>query len=168
MLLPGLRIGFVVAEGPVYQELVRRKHTYDLASSNLIQRVLESYLTIGRYQTHLRYSCRIYRKRRDTMLKAIKLHLPADISVTPPRGGFFIWLCLPENISAKNLLPLASEEGVIFAPGNSFFPNGSGGDNYLRLNFAANPPEEIVEGVKRLGKAIKRLRLDNINKKRAD
>ncbi len=158
MLLPGLRIGFVVAEGPVYQELVRRKHTYDLASSNLIQRVLDSYLTIGRYQTHLRYSCRIYRKRRDTMLKAIKLHLPADISVTSPRGGFFIWLCLPENISAKNLLPLASEEGVIYAPGNSFFPNGSGGDNYLRLNFAANPPEEIEEGVKRLGKAIKRLR----------
>jgi DNA-binding transcriptional MocR family regulator len=54
-------------------------------------------------------------------------------------------------------LPLACKEGVAFAPGGRFFPNSSGGDNFLRLNFVSQPPEDTNEGIKRLGKAIKRL-----------
>lgn len=158
MLLPGIRVGFIVVEGPVYEELVNHKQLHDLATSNLIQHALEAYVTIGRYQTHLHRSCRIYRKRRATMLQAIKHYLPTEVSVSPPQGGLFIWLCLSNNISTEKLFPVACKEGVIFTPGNSFFPDGSSGEYCMRLNFATNSPEEIEEGVKRLGKALHRLR----------
>jgi DNA-binding transcriptional MocR family regulator len=68
----------------------------------------------------------------------------------------FIWLHLPENLAAEELLPLAWEEGVDFIPGNAFFPNGMEGRDKLRLNFVAQEPDEIEEGIKRLGKAMKR------------
>lgn len=158
MLLPGLRVGFIVTTGPVYEELVNLKQIHDLGTSSLIQRALEIYVTIGRYQKHLERSCRVYRKRRNTMLRAIKLHLSSKINLSPPQGGLFIWLSLADNLSVEKLLPLAYEEGVSFAPGNIFFPDNLKSTSCLRLNFAAHAPEEIEEGIKRLGKALHRLK----------
>ena len=157
ILMPGLRVGFLVAEGPIYDALVNFKRVNDLATSTLVQRALEAYVTVGRYQSHLRRSCQVFRKRRDVMLAAIQRYLPAEARLDPPQGGMFIWLQFPEKFSTENLLPLALEEGVVFAPGNEFFPDGSGGKSWLRLNFVAQPPDQIEEGIKRLGKAIQRL-----------
>jgi GntR family transcriptional regulator/MocR family aminotransferase len=154
MLMPGLRVGFLVAEGPTYDVLASRKWATDLATSNPMQRALEAYVTVGRYQTHLRRSCRFYRQRRDRMLSAISRHLPADVYTTPPQGGLFIWLHLPDDLSPSTLLPLGCKQGVAFAPGNKFIPDGHTQENAMRLNFATQSPEEIEEGIKRLGHVI--------------
>ncbi len=157
MLMPGLRVGFLVADGPVYESLLGFKRLSDLATSTLIQRALEAYVTVGRYQAYLRRSCQIFRKRREAMLAAIQRSLPSGISVDPPQGGLFLWLRLPEGLSSDELLPLACEEGVAFAPGSLFFTEGSQGRDRMRLNFVAQPEGEIETGIKRLGKAIRRL-----------
>src|SRR5512146_2448598 len=101
MVMPGLRVGFLVAEGPVYERLVDCKRVNDLATSSLLQRALEMYVTVGRYQAHLRRSCQLYRKRRDAMLSAIHRHLPAGVRADMPQGGLFIWMELPEGCSAE-------------------------------------------------------------------
>jgi len=157
MLMPGLRVGFLVADGPVYDSLLDFKRLSDVATATLIQRALEAYVTVGRYQAYLRRACQIYRKRRDVMLSAIQRHLPAGVSVEPPQGGLFLWLRLPEHLSSDELLPLACEEGVAFAPGRNFFPEGSAGRDWMRLYFVAPSEEEIEQGIKRLGKAIMRI-----------
>lgn len=157
MLMPGLRVGFLAAEGPIYDCLVNFKRVNDLATSTLVQRALEAYVTVGRYQAHLRRSCQIFRRRRDAMLLAIRRYLPAGVRFDPPQGGLFIWLQLPKNLDSEKLLPLAWEEGLDFAPGNNFFPDEMNSTGWLRLNFVAKAPDQINEGIKRLGKAIKRL-----------
>jgi GntR family transcriptional regulator/MocR family aminotransferase len=157
MLMPGLRVGFLVAEGPAYGRLVAHKRVTDLATSNLIQRALEAYVTVGRYQAHLRRTRRVYCKRRDVMLQAIERFLPADVYVTPPQGGLFIWLRLPKGISSTELLPLACEQGVAFAPGSTFFPEAHIGQSFVRLSFVAQPTQDIEVGIARLGWAIDRL-----------
>ncbi len=155
MLMPGLRVGFLVADGPVHDGLVRFKHASDLATSSLVQRALEAYVTVGRYQAHLRRSSQEFRRRRDAMSAAVRKYLPAGIQVDVPQGGLFFWIRLPDGMSADELLPLACEKGVSFAPGSSFFPDPAGGADWMRLNFAAQPPDEIGEGLQRLAKAIK-------------
>jgi GntR family transcriptional regulator/MocR family aminotransferase len=157
ILMPGLRVGFLVAEGPIYQRLVDFKRVNDLATSTLIQRALEVYVTVGRYQSYLRRSCQLFRKRRDVMLSAIERYLPKEIDLDPPQGGLFIWLQLPEHLSSETLLPLAWEEGMDFSPGGGFFSDGLEGRNWLRLNFVAQAPDQIEEGIQRLGRAMKRL-----------
>ncbi len=156
MLMPGLRVGFIAADGPVYDFLVNFKRIHDVATSALVQRSLEAYVTVGRYQTHLRRSCQIFRKRRDTMMSAIQRYLPADVRFDPPQGGLFIWLQLPQGLASEELLLLAWEDGVDFAPGNPFFPDGIQGSSWLRLNFVAQAAGQIEVGMKRLGRAIKR------------
>ncbi|MDI7277317.1 MAG: hypothetical protein QME94_15175 [Anaerolineae bacterium] len=53
MLMPGLRLGFLVAGGPLYGRLLAARRVTDLTTSSLMQRALESYITVGRYQAHL-------------------------------------------------------------------------------------------------------------------
>lgn len=158
MLMPGLRVGFIVADGPVYDSLLNFKRLSDLATSTLIQRALDAYMTVGRYQTYLHRSNQIFRARRDAMVNAIKKYLPDHVNYEIPKGGLFIWLRLPKSISANELLPIACKEGVAFSPGNSFFIDGISGEDWLRLNFASQPVEDIEEGVKRLGNALKKIK----------
>jgi GntR family transcriptional regulator/MocR family aminotransferase len=158
MLVPGLRVGFIVADGPVYESLLNYKRLSDLATSTLIQRALDSFVTIGRYQTYLHRASQTFRKRRDAMLKAISHHLPAKVSFDVPSGGLFIWLKLPNSVSANELLRLACKEGVAFVPGKYFFIDQLHGDEWMRLNFVSQSVEDIEEGIKRLGVAIRKLR----------
>jgi GntR family transcriptional regulator/MocR family aminotransferase len=156
MLAPGLRVGFLAAEGPVHESLVAYKRANDLASSSLIQRALHEYITVGRYQAHLRRACQVYGQRRDAMLSALSRYMPAEVTWDKPQGGLFIWLKLPDQLSANHLYPLAGEEGVTFTPGSFFYP-GARHQPFLRLNFVTNPPELIEEGMRRLGQAINHL-----------
>lgn len=159
MLMPGLRVGFIVADGPVYNSLLNFKRVSDLATSTLIQRALDAYMTVGRYQTYLHRSSLTFRKRRDVMVSALNKYLPSKISFDIPVGGLFIWLRLPNGVFAEKLLPLACKEGVSFVPGNFFFIDNTSGREWLRLNFASQPTEDIEEGIKRLGAALRKMKV---------
>jgi GntR family transcriptional regulator/MocR family aminotransferase len=157
MLMPGLRVGFIVADGPVFESLLNFKRLSDLATSTLIQHALDAYVNVGRYQAYIRRSSQTFRKRRDIMLEAISHYLPSSVSFDVPKGGLFIWLRLPKPLSAGELLPMACKEGVSFVPGNYFFTDGTSGGEWMRLNFASQPEEDIEEGIKRLGRAIRKI-----------
>jgi GntR family transcriptional regulator / MocR family aminotransferase len=158
MLMPGLRVGYLAANGPIFDRLVQLKRVSDLATSTLMQHALHEYVTVGRYQVHLRRSTRLYRKRMDAMLAAVHHYLPSDVQVIPPRGGLFLWLRLPDPLSVIDLLPLSAEAGVAFSPGTWFFPQPDEGKHFLRLNFAVQTPQTISEGIGRLGTALEILR----------
>ena len=160
MLVPGLRVGFIVADGPVYERLLNYKRLSDLATSTLIQRALDAFVTVGRYQTYLHRSSQIFRRRRDAMLKAIHNHLPSNISLDLPSGGLFIWLRLSNAISTDKLLPLACKEGVAFVPGKFFFIDNTNADEWMRLNFVSHPVEDIEEGIRRLGATIRKMKAE--------
>lgn len=149
MLMPGLRVGYLLASGPIFARLACQKRVQDLTTAPLIQRALDMYVTVGRYQAHLRRSIRLYRARRDALLVAIRHTLPG-VTVFHPQGGLFAWLKLPEGILSSALLPRAIESGVEFAPGTRFFANPAEGEPFLRLNFASCTPDEIEMGIRRL------------------
>lgn len=153
MLMPGIRVGYLVADGPVFDQLVNLKFVQDLTTSPLTQRALDDFVTVGRYQAHLRRTARLYRQRRDALVTVLKKHLP-QATFFIPRGGLFLWMTLPEGFSSTELLPLAAKAGVEFAPGTRFFANPEDGESYIRLNFATLTVEEIEEGLTRLTQLI--------------
>ena len=155
MLIPGLRVGFVIADGPVHHYLVCSKRCHDLATSNLIQRALRDYVSVGRYHAHLQRSCTIYRRRRDALLAAMDRHLPSEMTWARPKGGLFVWAGLPQGVRASDLLPRACAQGVVFAPGGNFYLDPAGGEGCMRLNFASNTEDAIEDGIRRLGRALR-------------
>ncbi len=153
VLMPALRIGYIVASGPVLKLLQERKQMTDLGTSTLIQRALETYITVGRYESYLNRARRVYRERRDAMEAAIRTYMPEGTTWTSPDGGLFIWLQLPEGLSSSDLYPVAVQQGVSYAPGALFFHDAED-SSYMRLNFALHPSETIGEGILRLGRAV--------------
>jgi len=90
------------------------------------------------------------------MVQSIRKYLPTGVKHTSPEGGMFLWVTLPEGVSAMELFQLAIEENVAFVPGETFYTEDPE-INTMRLNFSNSNVEEIAEGIKRLGKAIEKL-----------
>jgi DNA-binding transcriptional MocR family regulator len=153
-LLPGIRVGYMVASGRILERLVAAKRATDLFTSSLLQRALCDYLEQGHLQLHLEQLRAAYRERRDAMLDAIARHLPGGTSWTRPSGGLCLWVTLPASIDTGQLYLTAIDHGVAFAVGAVFFPRNPTSSS-LRLNFAAHPVDRIQEGLRRLGNAIR-------------
>ncbi len=162
-LLPGIRVGYVAAPQRLRERLIRGKQAADLLTSPLMQRALAQYLDDGHLAAHLETIRRVYGERRDAMLAGLARRMPEGTQWTRPKGGLCLWVTLPECVSAGELYLTAIEHGVAFAVGSVFFPqHGSTGGtaqaswaSSLRLNVAAHPPDQIDEGLRRLGRAVR-------------
>lgn len=154
ILSPGLRLGWVIAPDGVIQKLVQAKQGADLHTPTLNQMVAHEVARDGFLDRHVRTIRALYKERRDLMLAAMEEHFPAEVSWTRPTGGLFLWVTLPEHLRAVKVLEAAIAEKVAFFPGASFFPDRSG-HNTMRLNFSMASPEQIQQGIGRLGRVLR-------------
>jgi DNA-binding transcriptional MocR family regulator len=159
ILSPGMRLGWVVADGDIIRRYVLAKQGADLHTSSLVQLLAARFMSDHDLEAHISRIRQVYRARRDAMLAALEEHFPADVCYTRPAGGLFLWVELAEDLDARRLLELAVEECVAFVPGECFFPDG-GHHNTLRLNFSAMPEEQIAEGIRRLGRVLSTITAD--------
>jgi len=150
---PGLRIGWVCADQELLNKYVMVKQGSDLQTSSMSQRELSVYLDDYSLDDHIDKIISVYKKRRDLMLKTMSESFPKEAEYIVPEGGLFIWVELPASIDTKELMVKAVEDKVAFVPGGSFFPN-SDTKNTMRLNFSNMNEENIVIGIKRLGKLL--------------
>ncbi len=153
ILSPGIRLGFVIAEPAVIQALVLAKQAADLQTNSLLQRAVYYYGKSGYLDRHIPVITESYRVRAGTMLAAMDRYFPTVLRWIPPEGGMFVWCTLPKGLSSSKLFPKAVQAKVAYVTGRAFHANG-GGDETLRLNFTNSTPEQIEEGIKRLGKVF--------------
>ena len=153
---PGLRLGWVVADGEVLNKFVMVKQGADLQSSTISQMEVAKFLETYDIEEHIEKIKVVYKKRRDLMMKTMEEEFPEEVKFTYPEGGLFTWVVLPEHMNAREIAVKALEENVAFVPGGSFFPNG-GHENTFRMNYSNMDEERIVEGVKRLGKVLREM-----------
>lgn len=153
-LLPGIRIGYLVAAPEVIQRLTLLKQASDLNSPGLLQRALARFLDAGHLAPHLRRVLGVYRERRSAALAALERHFPAAARWTRPAGGLHIWVTMPPPVDVSALYVAAIGAGVGFTPGVLFFPAG-GASHHLRLSYGAEPPERIEAGIARLASLLR-------------
>ena len=154
VLMPGLRIGWVVAARPLIDRLVLAKQAADLHTSTFNQHLALELATNGCMDEFVPQLRHAYKERLGAMLAALEKHFPPGASWTRPDGGIFLLVTLPEHVDATKLLPAAIEEKVAYVPGEEFHLNGQG-TNTLRLNFSNATPEKIAAGIARLGEVFK-------------
>ena len=157
MLLPGMRIGYLIAAEPYYQRLVRVKQAADISTSGLNQRTIHLMLERGILAKQLERNRLELRRRRDAALAAAERHLPAGSSWYSPGGGLYLWVELPaDGPSAAETFISAIQHDVAFAIGSMFYTS-DGGSHAMRLNYGIHKPDAIFEGFKRIGAAWKAL-----------
>ena len=150
---PGLRVAWLAAAPELREKYVMVKQGADLHTSTLGQRQIAAYLGRFDLEEDLNALKEIYRRRREVMLRTMDETFPPGTHYTRPDGGLFLWVELPDDINARELLARSLEEGVAFVPGGSFYPNG-GHENTMRLNYSAMPEDRIEKGIRRLAKVL--------------
>jgi 2-aminoadipate transaminase len=155
-LAPGLRLGWIVCPEVLLKRFVQAKQGCDLHTGTLVQYIASDVSERGLLKTHVKRIREVYKERRDTMLDALAEFWPDGCRWTHPQGGMFLWARVPESIDTQEFFQDAVAEKVAYVPGINFYPNRDGGHNAMRLNFSYSPPALIVEGIRRLGTALKK------------
>ncbi|MCU1437419.1 MAG: GntR family transcriptional regulator [Naasia sp.] len=151
-LAPGFRVGWALAPHAVREKLVLAAESAILSPSAFSQLVVTEYLSTADWRGQIAIFRGVYQERRDAMLTGLGEHLP-ELSWTVPNGGFYVWVSLPPELDAKQMLPRAVSELVAYTPGTAFFADGSGAD-HLRLSFCHPTPDNIRLGIRRLAGVI--------------
>jgi len=155
ILSPGLRLGWIAGEKQIIEKISIAKQSMDLCTSTLTQYIAAEALRQGVIERHIPKVREVYRKKRDTMLKALEEYMPEGCRWARPIGGMFILAWTPEKIDTKKmLLKCIKKYKVAYVPGQSFYVDGSG-TNTMRLNFTYPTVEQIDKGIQYLSEAIK-------------
>ena len=156
ILAPALRIGWIQAHKKLLTPILS---CGQLDSSGgvtpVVSGIVHAALTLGHQQRHLDATKQTLWERADCLMSALRKHLPPSTTFEVPDGGYFILVKLPEHLKASDLLELCTKSyKVQFLPGGSFATTMS---NFLRLSFSWYNMEDLAEGAKRLGDAIRAL-----------
>ncbi|MEW5825285.1 MAG: PLP-dependent aminotransferase family protein [Candidatus Bipolaricaulota bacterium] len=155
VLSAGLRLAMLVARGELMDALIRVKQPTDLCTSKLTQMIAARYMQRHGLDQHLDEIRPIYRAKKEAMIAALEKYMPDEPGLrwTNPDGGLFIWMWLPEDLSAEEMLESAIRHKVAYVPGSSAYVDG-GGKNTLRLSYSLATPETIDEGIRRLADVV--------------
>jgi 2-aminoadipate transaminase len=155
ILCPGLRLAWVLGNKDIIGKMTILKQATDLCTSILSQLIAYEYFQLGKLEENIKSNIQIYKQKRNAMLNTLEKHFPKEVTWTKPQGGFFVVATLPEYIDTGEMFKEAIEENVAYVPGGPFFADGKG-KNTMRLSFCYPSMEDIDEGIKRLGKVIKK------------
>jgi 2-aminoadipate transaminase len=148
----GLRLGWCAGPADVIAILSRGRT--DSLRNTYTAALAEWYMTTGKHAEHIAQLRDIYRTKCEHMLAALEREMPAGTTWTLPKGGFFIWVTLPDGVDAADLVTAARENLVDYIPGPAFYSDGSGRQS-LRLSFSNVSREQIDTGISRLAATVR-------------
>jgi 2-aminoadipate transaminase len=154
-LLPGLRVGYLIASPDLFPYLLRLKQSADLHTNRIGQWQALQWLGSEQYRNHLAELRDFYRVRRDAMQASLEKHFADLAEWNVPQGGLFFWLTLKRPLDTRTLLQPALAQDVVFMPGEPFFIDPDANHGYLRMNFSHVAPERLDEGVQRLAGVVR-------------
>lgn len=155
-LSPGLRLGYIVADRRLIDELraLRRLNYRHPPANN--QRTLALFIAQGYYDSHVRRMRRLYEQKWWQVKQGLDRYLShCQLHSTP--GSFCFWLGLPDGLSSEYLVAEAAKLGILVESGDSLFFNGMPEQHYIRIGFSAIESDKIEAGLSKLGELISQL-----------
>jgi 2-aminoadipate transaminase len=134
---PGMRLGWLLGPSEIVEKCELAKQSMDACSPTFTQVLAHEYLAGGRLQGFLTTARSVYARR------------------TQPKGGFYIWVTMPESIDATAVFNESFKRGAAFVVGSAFDPYGTR-NNCFRLAFSNTPEERIAEGIAIISSVIGR------------
>lgn len=149
-IAPGFRIGWIVG-GPFQTQIEHYAYVQSLAIPTLTQTAIANFLENGAYDRHLRKTRQSYQDNLTRCQALIREHFPTGTKTSTPKGGFLLWVTLPDTINAMTLHSQALEIGIGLLPGLAFSLTAQF-NHHFRLNYALNWDNKTDAALKELGK----------------
>ena len=152
-LLPGLRIGYLVADREFIREARALRHHILRHPPVNNQRSVALFLQRGYFDRFVAKITNIYKRRCEVMHESLERHFPGA-SAKPEYGGGSIWLRLPEGADAGVLRERVEPEGVFFETGGFTFSDERNHRNHIRLGYSVIAKSRISEGIDKIANAV--------------
>lgn len=151
ILAPGTRVGWMECP-PRITEIFKNNGFLSSggAINNYTSGVITSMIELGLADQQLKESSRQYKEQRDALCDILDQHLPSTCSFLRPRGGYFVWIKLPENVDGEMLSDFILKRKKVFAIKGNRFSHENKSKNFLRVTFAFHPPPTLKEASKSL------------------
>lgn len=157
ILAPGVRVGWMEC-APRITEMFKNNGFLKSggAISNYVSGVVTSMIELGLADEQLKECLKHYKEQRDALCSVLGQSLSSTCSFNVPRGGYFVWIKLPETCNGENLSDYLLENyKVNVIKGNRFsFENKS--KNFLRVSFAFHPPATLENAARKLCEGIEK------------
>lgn len=154
-LAPGYRIGWAIP-GRFKEQFVRLKRMHTVSTNTVTQAALAHFLSVGRYELHLRHLRKSLHTQMLRYAQSISEHFPSDMRMTRPHGGFALWIELNKNVNAFKLHKRAIKNNIGFAPGQ-MFSSSMRFENCLRISCGDPWTDKIEDAIKVLGRMAKEM-----------
>ncbi len=156
-LAPGLRLGWVIASKEMIRSLTLAKQGSDMCTSGITQLITLEALKSGLIEKLQPQVVDLYRRRRDVLCASMKEYLSDWFDWKTPEGGMFVWAkARDKRLDTDRLLMFAMEEKVCISPSSVFDAQGEH-RSAIRLNFTLNCEDKLIQAIRRLARATKRL-----------
>jgi DNA-binding transcriptional MocR family regulator len=156
IIAPGYRVGWI-AGGKYTQELARVQSNLSHSVMGACQETIAQYLESGNVKSFLKGLRATYQENSTLMADAIEASFPEGTQVCRPQGGQYLWVMMPEAISATRLHYEALEHKILLAPGSLFTMVQKNYDNCLRFCFALEMNDKVFEAIRIVGDLAKKI-----------
>jgi DNA-binding transcriptional MocR family regulator len=160
VVFPGLRIGWIAAHREAIQRLLAVLRFSCLSGNIPAQAAVARLLERGEYEHYLRRVHTAYRRRMETLLQAMKAHLPQDrVEWTTPAGGYTLWVRWTGRrpVDEETLVARLLDGGVRVSPGRFYFP-GPVTETAFRVSISNLDEAAIGEGIVRMARVLNGIR----------
>jgi len=148
---PGMRVGICVP-GANTDRFALLKCQQDMHSATVCEVAFRKYLEAGHLDSHLNYLKVLNNRRREIARETIRQHFPEETIVWIPKGGYLLWVELPQHLDIEAAYQLALQKNVAFSRGAAFFTAPEARVSAMRLNCSRPTTNELVQGLEILGK----------------
>lgn len=153
-LIPSLRLSYMVLPSKLLIEYNKHFIGYAQTVSRLHQHTLKLFIETGQWSRHLNKVRNIYKKKHNALLTAIRAHMDGKVKVMGSGAGLHVLLEPKNNMTERELIDKAREQGVLVYPVSTFYDQRSHQEYpQILLGFAGLDENGINEGVQLLSKA---------------
>ncbi|PYQ61959.1 MAG: PLP-dependent aminotransferase family protein [Acidobacteria bacterium] len=156
VVAPALRVGYVVAPRLLLRAVIAHRLHIDVQGDRVLEFALAELMEQGEIQRAVRRARREYRARRDILAQSLRRTFGDSLTFEVPAGGIALWVRSDDAIDIDDWADEARRCGAVIATAPTFAANGRSRP-FARLGFAALDRAEILEGVRRLAMARRRL-----------
>src|ERR1017187_179086 len=159
----GVRVGYGILPKPLFTAVKHIKGNHDFGTSNLLQHLVARALASGIYEQQVARLQKRYAHKARVMKLAIKKHFPPAVEWWEPEGGLYFWARLPRNVPTgmkSKVFSTALKNDVLYVPGEICYADDAARrkpNHEMRISFGNASEEDIREGIKRLGKVLRKI-----------
>jgi GntR family transcriptional regulator/MocR family aminotransferase len=157
VLLPSLRLGFLVAPPSLLSAMRKAKQTTDWFTSTPGQAALASFIRDGQFARHVKRMRRVYEQRHYLLADLLDNQLTGWLERIPSYAGIHVAALLRPHVrlSDRELVERAARAGIGLSEAISHFSADGESPRGVLLGYGAIPTHRIRPGLARLETALR-------------